>query len=737
MFSMPGTPVLYYGDEIAMGDNIFLGDRDGVRTPMQWSPDRNGGFSRADPAQLYLPPIMDAVYGYESVNVEAQARSPGSYLNWMKRLIAVRKARVAFGRGDLQFIYPTNRKVLAYLRTYGEETILCVFNLSRSPQAVELDLAGYKGRGLTELGGLSNFPPVGDLPYLLTLSGFSFYWFLLTAEATVDQAWRAPPALPEFLTLVMQAGWASLFDRHTRRQVEQEVLPAFLPNQRWFAGKDRRIAGVSMRAHASLDAPGGGWLLTVIEVALRGAEPQRYALPLAMSWADSESEQRMALLPSTLAQARHGRAEGAIYDAGADPEFTLALVQAITDGRRLPAGDGEIVFFRSDAFAGPTSAGTPSVKRIGGEQSNSSLLIEEYAVLKLYRRLVSGVHPEVEMAGFLTDAAGFTATPPLLGAFRLQGGELGDTALGVLFANVRNQGDAWEQALNYLSRYLDEALLMAPREAGAAGDAPRSDQTSHQLFLELAAQLGRRTAELHRALCPEGPADDAFAPEPLTETDVAAWHARATKNANATLDNLARRRDSLPEGGQEIADRVLALRDRIVRQFDDLLQSVPAAMKTRLHGDYHLGQVLVVQNDYSIIDFEGEPSRPLDERRRKTSPLVDVAGMMRSYAYASATGLRRMTDIQPAAATQLGERAEEWRRQVTEAFLTRYLAVMDGAASLPCDRETVEAMLSFFMLEKALYEVDYELAFRPTWTTIPLAGILAIVDAREVEHVDA
>src|SRR5579883_948311 len=283
LMSMVGTPVIYYGDEIGMGDNVFLRDRDGVRTPMQWSFDRNGGFSRADPEQLYLPPIMDAVYGFQAVNVEAQSRSPSSVLNWLKRMIAVRKARRAFGRGDQRFLYPSNRKVLAYLRSHEGETILCVFNLARAPQAVELDLSGFRGHVRVELFGRSAFPPIGDLPYLLTLPGHGFYWFLLDASAATEPGWRVASALPELITMVVSNGWASPLDRHNRKLFESEVLPAYLPNQRWFAGKDRRIAQASVSAVVQLPGPGQGWLLSLIEVTLRDAEPQRYFLPLAMT----------------------------------------------------------------------------------------------------------------------------------------------------------------------------------------------------------------------------------------------------------------------------------------------------------------------------------------------------------------------------------------------------------------------------------------------------------------------
>jgi maltose alpha-D-glucosyltransferase/alpha-amylase len=732
MFAMPGTPVMYYGDEIGMGDNIFLGDRDGVRTPMQWSPDRNGGFSRADPAQLYLPPIMDPVYGFQSVNVEAQTRSPSSFLNWMKRLIAVRKARRAFGRGDQRFLYPSNRKVLAFLRSHGDETILCVFNLARAPQAVELDLSGFKGYVPVELFGRSSFPPIGDLPYLLTLPGHGFYWFLLDPSAEVETSWRAGgAALPEFVTLVVSNEWTGPLDHHNRKLFESEVLPAYLPSQRWFAGKDRRIQQATVAAVVELPGTPGGqsWMLTIVDVAFRQGEPQRYFLPLALTWEEEDSDFRKSILPLTLAVARRGRREGAIYDATADQAFPLAMVEAIRKEAELSKPRGRARFERTTPVdAAPPEK--PEVRRVGGEQSNSSILIDEYGVLKIYRRLISGIQPEIEMARFLTETAQFPHTPPLVGAFHFIDEAGGETALGVLFAYVRNQGSAWSQALNYLTRHLDEALLMAPHEARAteAPTPPTPEALAHPLYLELAAQLGRRTAEMHRALCPEVPVDDAFAPEPVTAADLAKWRDRALAAAGVTLDTLARRRDGLPAPAQALADRLLAERDKVPARLAALLPRELAAVKTRFHGDYHLGQVLAVQDGFFIIDFEGEPLRSIAERRQKSSPLRDVAGMLRSYAYAAATAVRQMAEIQPAALPVLQDRAEEWRRQISDAFLTRYLAEMGGVRALPAEPATAMALIDFFAFEKALYEVDYELAQRPAWVAIPLAGVVALIE---------
>jgi maltose alpha-D-glucosyltransferase/alpha-amylase len=737
MFSMPGTPVMYYGDEIGMGDNVFLGDRDGVRTPMQWTPDRNGGFSRADPAQLFLPPIMDPVYGYEAVNVEAQSRSPTSLLNWMKRLIAVRLAHPAFGRGNLKFLYPNNRKVLAYLRQFDDETLLCVTNLGRSPQAVELDLSAFKGRVPVELFGRSEFPRIGDLPYLLTLQGHSFLWFAL---APVDESQAAaatgPSAMPEFITLVLAHGWADLLDRHNRPQVEGEVLPGFLATQRWFAGKGRRLLGASIVNRAELPrleakaATGDPWLFTVVEALLLDAPAQRYLLPLGIVWEPDPND--ASLNPQKLADARRFRRNGAILDAAGQADLVLATVEAMARGAAIDAEHGRVVFSHTGAFALATLPEAPIVRRLGLEQSNSSILIEDYAVLKFYRRLQPGIGPEVEMSRFLTEV-GFPSTPPLLGVIELvdEGAEPGQsTTLGVLTAFVRNQGEAWTLALDYMSRFLEDSLLGSTESSPAQGATPGA---AHNLFFfTLARQLGRRTAQMHRALCPDpeqGAVDPAFAPEPTTAEDLASWRDAAHAGAARAIAAIERAGAQLAEGGRELASRLLADRDALTRCIDALIPSTLTAAKTRFHGDYHLGQVLVVQNDFTIIDFEGEPLRPVEERRAKSSPLRDVAAMLRSFEYAAAAGRRQMADI-PASLRPVAERcAAQWRVTASDAFMTGYLAEAAGCPALPAEPEAVRQLIDFFTLEKALYEIEYELANRPGWVAIPLTGVLDIIAA--------
>jgi maltose alpha-D-glucosyltransferase/alpha-amylase len=659
-----------------MGDNIFLGDRDGVRTPMQWTMDRNGGFSRTDPARLYLPPIMDPVYGFQTVNVEAQSRTPGSLLNWMRRVITVRQTRRVFGRGAFRLLYPSNRKILAFLREQDDDTVLCVFNLARTAQAVELDLAEFSGRTPVELFGRSEFPPIGELPYLLTLQGHSFFWFALDRHAPSRISWHAPPA-PELVTLVVPVGWPDLLDRHNKAQLERDVLPPFLKRQRWFAGKDRTVAGVSLAALDPFGDIENGVALGLVDATFVDGTKHRYALPLAADWVGEPADR--------VANLRKFRRSGALVDA---PErFALAALPRLE---------------RTPAWQDPPPA--PTMRRIGAEQSNTSVLIEEYGVLKLYRHLHEGVHPEVEMTRFLM-RRGFEATPALYGTFERDG-----AVVAVLYQWLRNQGEAWTHALDYLRRFVEESIL-EPADAPAPEVAEPAEQDSY--YTTLARQLGRRAGEMHVALCPMDGAEPAFAPEPITPEDVAGWKSALRARAEELLPRIEQL--SEPQR-QRLFQRIDALPGRI------------DALKTRYHGDFHLGQILVVRNDFAIIDFEGEPLRPLAERRVKSSPLKDLAGMLRSFHYVEATVVRELAELHAGRGDAVMRCAAAFRRRAVEAFLAGYDEATQGCPSIPRDPATRHALLDFFLIEKALYEVAYERANRPTWLVIPVAGLIELLE---------
>jgi maltose alpha-D-glucosyltransferase/alpha-amylase len=716
LLSMPGTPVLYYGDEIGMGDNIYLGDRDGVRTPMQWSPDRNGGFSRADPAKLFLPAIQDPIYGYDAVNVEAQLRTPASLLNWMRRMLSIRRHRHALGRGTLRFLYPGNRKVLAYLREHEGETILCVANVSRAPQAVQLDIGEFKGRVPLEMTGGADFPPIGDLPYLLTLPAYGFYWFELIAAPAETRF--GPPPPPELFTLVRTGPLETLLTGRERTAFETTVAPRFVATRRWFGDKEKSITGIRVIDVAALkDGGREAFLLPRVAVDFKGEGTQEYFVPLAVE----EGRDEEALMPHAVARVRHGRRTGLMYGAASSPAFGIAVVEAIKASADAPSGEGAIRF-RATAQLDPGIELDPAdIRRAGTEQSNTSIIFGSRMILKIYRRLQSGIHPELEVARFLTEKAGFQHTPPLLGYAEHVSNEGTPTALAVLTQFVRNQGDAWGFTLDSLRRELDSLVLVPESEVPPIAEVFAS-------YLRYAAVLGRRTAEMHRALA--APADDpAFTVEPLTREDLQAVAQDARAWLGKAFKAIGGLQAGLPESARRAADALAARRDECLTLIDTLVREEPAAaMKSRVHGDYHLGQVLIVQNDVMIVDFEGEPSRPAEERRAKASPLRDVAGMLRSFAYAADTVIINITSRFGAeAAPRMMAATAGWRSLVERTFLATYEEAAAGSPVWVDDAPTRQRLLRLHLLAKALYEVDYEANNRPDWIETPIRGVLSIL----------
>jgi maltose alpha-D-glucosyltransferase / alpha-amylase len=727
LLSMPGSPIIYYGDEIGMGDNIFLGDRNGVRTPMQWSPDRNAGFSRADPQQLYLPPIMDPIYGFQAVNVEAQTRDRSSLLNWMKRMLQVRKSSQAFGRGTLRFIRPGNRKVLAFAREHADDTILCVVNLARSAQPVELDLAEFKGMVPTEMIGSTPFPPIGDLPYLLTLPGYAFYWFRLSREAQAP-AWheeRLPREDAPVLVLVDR--WNSFFPEHValwrsglatrlRSQLEERVLPQYIAGQRWYAAKGAGISRARLADHATWTAKTGDWLIALLDVEST-TQSARYFVPLTLAFRDHQDPGWGRLQAAAVARVRQRAMTGVLADALADEGFCKALVDQIGAGGERPLAQGRLRFTATGVYRElrPDPDAELATGQPLAQSSNTALRMGDRLFLKVFRRIEPGLNPELEMGRFLTEVAHYAHVVPLAGAVEHSGPDGSLATIALLQAFVANQGDGWDYTLNYLVRFLEDRRTAAPLPPDV-----------HGAYLALMHTLGLRTAELHRALATPT-ADPAFASEPITADDSMRWRERIRGEALATLDLLSRPSEELPETVRRAAAALLARRDSLLARID-AFGGAPAGLKVRHHGDFHLAQVLLQRNDFVIVDFEGEPARPLAERREKSSPLRDVAGMLRSFAYARHAAMRRCTAETRDDGARWQPLLDAWESEARAAFLSAYDACA-RAGELYASLEEVRPLLELFELEKALYELRYELSNRPEWAVIPFATLLNLAGA--------
>ena len=719
LLSMPGTPVIYYGDEIGMGDNIHLGDRDGVRTPMHWSVDRNGGFSRADPAALVLPPIMDPIYGFQAVNVEAQARDPHSLLNWMRTMLAVRRRHPAFGRGTLRFLYPGNRKVLIYLREYADgsdETLMCVHNLSRTAQAVELDLAAFAGRIPVDIVGGSVFPPVGQLPYLLTLPPYAFYWFLLATEAVLP-SWHsaAPEPLPDYATIVVRRQLEEVLEPVGRFLLEREALPAYLQKRRWFGAKGETLLGTHIAYGVKFGHGIGATLFTEIEARL-GDRTENYSLPLGIF----SEEEVSGAMPAQLALCRVRRGPDVAYltDAFALDAFTREMLAGLREGRRAEFSGGRMEFRPTPLFTALELPADAEIQRLSAEQSNSSLIVGEEVVLKIVRKVLAGVHPEAEMTGYLT-GRGFANIARLLGeVVRIDAAGVPHT---VLLAQefVRNQGDAWGWTLDYLAR--------AAAETGGANDREGAqDQLAG--YFEFAGAIGRRLCEMHLVLAAET-RDADFAPEPADAAVRAAWAEGAVAQIAQAVQALGRVQEWHDEACRaqaaafvQQAEALGAAARRLAQQAGD------GVMQIRVHGDFHLGQVLVSQGDAVIIDFEGEPAKSMAERRAKSCALRDVAGLLRSFDYAAAQARSVRQAESDRASERRAKLLEKFRSGATRAFLDGYRSVLGAAPERFVTELAEPLLLDLFLLEKAAYEIRYEAANRPDWIGIPLSGMARLAE---------
>jgi maltose alpha-D-glucosyltransferase/alpha-amylase len=743
LFSLPGTPIIYYGDEIGMGDNIYLGDRNGVRTPMQWSADRNAGFSRANPQKLFLPVIIDPEYHYESVNVETQSNNPQSLLLWMKRLIALRQLYPAFSRGSLEFVNFENRKVLAFVRKHEDQTVLVVANLSRFVQFAELDLSAFQGATPVELFGHTEFPRIGELPYLLTIGPHAFYWFLLRSPK-VEQLTLSRRPLGE-RPLVVEDDWHDVFRGRPKHGLEAGIKHR-LRDFRWFAGKARTIQSVRIVDVAAVQLGRRRPCFVQLTVEYTEGEPQTYLIPIDFATGD-QADQLITQSPHLILAHLHVRQageDGILFDTASDVDFGRFLLEAIYRRRRFRGTGGEVVAWSTPELKKRLSltAQPAAPASIRGEQSNTSIIYGDQFILKLFRRIEEGTNPDLQLGRFLTDRA-FPNAPPLAGAIEFRREHEEPTTLAILQGFVPNEGDAWCYTLDALSMYY-ESVLTNPDVAGAMigldpsqslvalanQDIPQLAHDTIGAFLHSIQLLGRRTAELHRALASNADDPD-FAPEPFGQHYQRSVFQSMRKQAIGAIHLLRRSMGKLPESAQESAQMV---RDR-ERQIIACLQQIQAvqasALRIRIHGDYHLGQVLYTGKDFYIIDFEGEPAKPLGERRIKRSALRDVAGMIRSLHYAALSGLFRrfeMGTTGPDMVLALRQAATFWYLWTSAAFLKEYLEVAAGSVFLPTSQHETETLLNVFLLDKSVYELAYELNNRPNWVEVPLRGILDLLE---------
>jgi maltose alpha-D-glucosyltransferase / alpha-amylase len=739
LFSLPGTPVIYYGDEIGMGDNFYLGDRDGVRTPMQWSANRNGGFSEANPHKLYLPVILSPEYHYEIVNVEMQSANTSSLLWYMKRIIDLRKKHKAFSRGDFKFLHVDNPKILAFTRSYDDETILVVVNLSRYAQPAEIEVHDYIGYQPVELQSRNKFPVIKDFRYFLSLGSYSFQWFSLQK---ISGEIKRKKDNPEFRFRDL----ADLQDGNFREDLLQNVLPEWLKQVRWFGGKGKEIHHIDLEDRQEITLSDGQkavWLL--LKVNYYYGFPEIYQLPLAFFPKGVYDEMVKNYPQSIITQLTINEVDGYLCDALFDTRLHQYLIKSLTqnegfqiDSKLSFTGTGEL-----SAFA--REAGQLKSRILSAEQSNTSIIFEDKFYLKIYRKVDYDINPDKEMVRVLTEEMNFHNAPAFLGSVDWISGK-GNITLAMIQRLVSNHGDAWQYMLDKLAIFNERILTHKPENLptlellGSITDPYRFEDLPVELrhlidpaVAEQARLIGIRTAEMHLLLATKS-RTPAFLPEPYSLHYQRSIFSSLSTLIREAFQNLEKNIETLKPDIKAVAQKVLRSRKSILEKMKSIYKHKLDILKIRIHGDYHLGQILFTGKDVVILDFEGEPARSYSERRLKFSALRDVAGMIRSFHYAAYGSLFLEGVTRPEDIADLVPYSEMWSHYMSGFFMRAYLDYAKGSGLIPENKDDIKLMLDVFLLSKAFYELNYELNNRPDWVMIPLKGILSIHENETAEH---
>ncbi len=731
LFSLPGTPCLYYGDEIGMGDNYYLGDRNGVRTPMQWSPDRNGGFSKADPQKLYLPVIMNPEYHYEAFNVENHERNPSSFLWWVRRVISMRKQIRALCRGDMNFIACPNPRILVFTREYEGESLLVVANMSRFPQVAELELSRYEGFIPEEVFSGNAFPRISSAPYTLTMGVHDYFWFRLKdGRGSVESGEDGPQRLP-FIEI---PSWQDIYSGSVAGRLARNVFPDYLKRSRWFGGKARTFRKMEITDNIPVHEGAG---IVLIRVLYTDGLPETYAVPLSFAAGEDESRIRKQFPSSVIARASLDGTGGILFDCACDPAFHTRLLEILSKRKRIRTADGVLSGIPGKKLKKlDTPRLTPS-RILSLEQSNTSVLYGDALFLKLLRKVEEGTNPDREISQFLTEQTRFLNTPAFAGALEYARPAEPPVLLGVFQEFVPNQGSAWSFVQSSLDKFFETLLTVkeAPPEPSGLvfSSRPVDIDTSifpgsaGEFFFGMMRLLGQRTAEMHLALTSR-PELEGFRPEPFSKLYQRAVFQSMRSLASGSLKTLKMMLGTIPQDLREIAEILLSREKDAISLMNRITREKIMTQKIRIHGDYHLGQVLFTGKDFVIIDFEGEPMRPLSERRLKRSPFRDLAGMLRSFDYAISAAIRKSLASRPQGEEQLLPWRAPWLSSVSSSFLAGYAETVNDAGFIPQDDSSSTTLLNAFLFEKAFYELGYELNNRPDWIDIPVRSLVEMID---------
>lgn len=736
LLSLPGTPIIYYGDEIGMGDNHFLGDRDGVRTPMQWSPDRNAGFSKANPQKLYLPVIIDSEYHYETVNVETQESNLSSPLWWMKRVIAVRKNYKAFSQGELKVLLPENPKVLTFIRKYKDEIILVVINLSRFAQVVEIDLKEYAGYTPQEIFSQNEFPVIKDIPYVITMGYHNQFWLHLKKKASHHKGF-----LSKALKINLNKSWEEILSNKYISKFEDSILIPYVTKCRWFPGKSRIIHGLVIDETIDIEITKGHSVKALIlKVQYSSGSPERYLLPITFKYIKEETMIAREHPEGIICRLSVNGDEGYIFDAAYDESFQKKLLDIIANKKKIKSRQGFLIGLKGKNFTSICGKkGVPDSSHIfKAEQSNTSIVYDNRLFLKIFRRIEDGINPDAELTRYLSENRKWPQVPVFAGAIEYRTPDAEPIVISLMQSCVANQTDAWSYTLDQVKIFYDQILakqkertdeleLDPSKQKALAFDLNAKKILIDGFYLEMLKALGKRVGEMHLNLSSDYDDDD-FRPEPFSTLYQRSVYQAMGSQARRVLQLLKKNIEKLPLDVQGEAVPIIESEKEIYLRLKMILDNKFSAKKIRIHGDLHLGQALFTGKDFVIFDFEGEPSKPLSERRIKRSALRDIAGMLRSFHYAAYSTLLLNKSVRNEDISILEYAADCWYKLVSDVFLKSYFDTIGNAEFLPKAQKELNLLMQIYLLDKAIYELGYELNNRPDWLVIPLRGIRDILE---------
>jgi len=733
LLSFPGTPVLYYGDEIGMGDNFYLGDRDGVRTPMQWNANQNAGFSDANPQSLYLPVIIDPEYDYKYINVARQQRNTHSLLWWTKRILAMRKRYKVFGRGDITFLRPENGKVLAFVRRYEDEVMLVVANLSRHVEAAQLDLSEYQNWTPVEIFGNSEFPQILDEPYFLTIAPHGYYWFLLQPAETMHIS-KQDIHSPKLSTNSLE----KLFNKTNQKKLEEKILPKFFKKVNWFGNRHRTLQHVHILDHLLFENEDASYAILILEAGFRTGLPEILQLPITFEEV-TDSEDDIYMKEEVIDSIKLGGKIGLLVDALYDEDFRLHLIH------------GFRAFAKSEHLQLEFSE---ELQDLEYHESNIRFVNEQYVAieyknhyLKFYRRIDYDPNPDYEINYWLCRRGEFQHTPELLGTIFYRSDSQFNSTLAIIQPLIHHQGYAWDYVADGLMRFVENMgihkreVALPDKEISFFGKIQYDTlpdlfkEAINAGFVQRLELLAERTAEMHLSLTNLSKnGNPAFTPENFSLHYQRSLYSSLKSLTRVSLGELKKQLSSLPEEYQQEARQVLDLEKKMLDYFKQIFIHKFEAVKIRIHGNYHLEQVMLVDEDFIIDDFDGTYDRPFSERKLRKSPLKDVAAMLQSFYYSVMWLLLERREERKEHYDTLNALLNYWYRSMGGIFLQAYRRRVKASGVegfIPDEEEDFRILMRIFLLERALFELLFELNYRQEWTIVPIRSILEFMD--EVE----